>query len=196
MATCLAASSSLAVPAHDSSSLTAAERTKAQAAIAQAVGLSALFEGMLVDKVKLGGTNWIEGAGGRKLLVSATVRFKSFGNVYCGAAVVDGNLESTTLIDGPPPIQGCRRIGGVAFVDINGDGPAIAQEIIVASNRDGSDAPFFTVYLPSKDGSSFCFSSQASDALYGIYPFNAATVQAKLTAEKRRLKVDRFECGR
>jgi hypothetical protein len=78
---------------------------------------------------------------------------------------------------------------------VNGDGIALVQELVVASNRDGTDAPFYAVYLPAKEGEEYCFSSIASEHLYGVHPFNAKTLKAKLDAEKLRLKLARYECG-
>jgi len=188
----LLASSSIAGTGSRESPLASSDRMKVHAALAQAIQHSEFFEGMPVGSVKLSGTDWVENGGSRRLLVSATVHFKSLSNVYCGVAVVDGDLASATLVMDRTPIQDCRRIKSVAFVDINGDGDAIAQEIIMASNMDGTDASFYAVYLPDKQG--YCFSSTASDVLSGVYSFDAKTLKGRFDAEKARRKMIRYEC--
>ena len=190
---CIVAPHGFAAAGGAAPALASPERVKVQAAVTQAVEHNAFFEGMPVQSVKLDGTDWVDRPGGRQLLVSATVRFKSLSNVYCGAAVVDADLASATLVMGTTPIQDCRRVAGVAFVDVNGDGAAILQKIVVPSNRDGTDAPLYAVYLPGKDA--YCFSPAASEALQDAYPFEAKRLKIKLDAEKRRLNLGRYECG-
>jgi hypothetical protein len=193
LAGCATASCCLASPDGTGARLTATDRARVQAALTKAVERDDYFKDMPVEAVKLGATDWVDRNGSRRLLVSATVSFKALSNVYCGAAVVDGDLATATLVQGKTPVQDCRRIAGVAFPDANGDGPAIAQEIIVASNRDGADVPFHAVYVPAEGG--YCFSPSASEALDGIHPFTAKALQARFDAERTRLKLSRWECG-
>ncbi len=177
------------------SALTAGETARVTTSLKSAVSQNDLFQGMNVESIKLENVGWFDHANHRELLVSAVVSFASASNRYCSAAVIDGALAAARLIEGPPAAQNCLRMGRSAFVDVNGDGPAIVQEIIVASNRDGADAPIFAVYLPSADGDGYCYSSQAGDRLYGINSFASRALKLRLDAEKARLRLARFECG-